>query len=71
MRDGLRFLLLLFQQVVDVLDIVERVVDEELQFGDDAELVALERTQLVADGACLRVDVVEQFLCPGRREDAE
>ena len=35
-----RILPSLLQQLVDVVDIVERVVEEEAQLGDDAQLVA-------------------------------
>ena len=37
------------QQAVDVIDIVERVVDEELQLRDDAKLMALKVAEFVAN----------------------
>ena len=53
---------LLLQEFVNMVDVVEGVVDEEAQFGDDAHLVADARAQLVADGLHVRVDVLDDFL---------
>ena len=62
---------LLFQQIVNVLDIVERIVEEELQFRNDTKLMTFERTQLVTNGTCLFVHVLQDFLCTIRREHAQ
>ena len=51
--------------------IVEAVIDEELQLGDDAELLADAGAKLVAHMTLVRVDVLHDFLCPFAREDAE
>ena len=40
---------ILFQQLINALQVVERVVNEELQFGDDAQLMAQATTQLITD----------------------
>ena len=45
-----RILPSLLQQLVDVVDIVERVVEEEAQLGDDAQLVAHTLSEVVANG---------------------
>ena len=52
---------LFLEQVVDVLDIVERVIDEELKFRDDTELVSLEVAEFEPDLCCIVVDVVDEF----------
>ena len=43
-----RILPSLLQQLVDVVDIVERVVEEEAQLGDDAQLVAHTLAEVIA-----------------------
>lgn len=45
-----------------MLDIVETVVDKELQFGDDAQLVAHSDSQFVAHLLLVLIDVLHQFL---------
>ena len=61
----------LFQQPVNVLGIVQRVVHEELEFGDDAQLVACAQTELETNLPHIGVDVVADFLCPFAGEDAQ
>ena len=48
------------QQLVNVLDIVKRVVDEEAQLGDNSQLVSHARTQFVAYGFLVSRDVLYQ-----------
>ena len=43
-----RILPSLLQQLVDVVDIVELVVEEEAQLGDDAQLVAHTLAEVIA-----------------------
>ena len=63
--------LLLFQQAVDTLNIVETVVLEETQFGDDAQLVVNPLAEVVAYGLLVLAYVFEEVFCFLRREDAE
>ena len=51
--------------------IVEAVVDEELQLGDDAELLAYAGAKFVAHLSLVLVDVLHNLLCPLAWEDAE
>ena len=55
---------LLLEQFVDVFDIIERIVDEEFQFGDDAQLMAHALTQLEAHRLYVGVDVGHDFFTP-------
>lgn len=43
MKNG-KFTFLLFQEFVDVLNVVKAVVDKETQLGDDAQLITHART---------------------------
>ena len=54
-----------------MLNIVQRVVDEELQFRDDAELLANSCAKLVAHLPLVRIDVLHNLLRPLAWEDAE
>ena len=54
-----------------MLCVVQRVVDEELQLWDDAQLVADTCAQLVAHGLGVGVNVLQDFFGAFRREDAE
>ena len=54
-----------------MLDIVERVVNEEAQLGYDAQLVAHACSQLVAYGLFTGVDVLHYLIALVGREDAE
>ena len=54
-----------------MLDIVETVVDKELQFGDDAQLVTCACAQLVAYLRGVVIDVVADLLRTFAGEDAE
>ena len=51
--------------------IVQAVVNEELEFGDDAELFADAGAEFVAHLSLVGVDVLHYLLCPFAREDAE
>ena len=62
---------LLLQQFVNVVNVVERIVDEEFQFGDDAQLIAQATAQLVAQFAHIAVDILQYLGRALRREDAE
>ena len=55
---------LLLEQFVDVFDIIERIVDEEFQFGDDAQLMAHALTQFEAHRLYVGVDVGHDFFAP-------
>ena len=61
----------LFEEVVDVLDVVERVVEVECQLGYLAELQAHFLPQLVADGFGTLLEVFKNFLRFCRREDRQ
>ena len=54
-----------------MLHVVEAVVDEELEFGDDAQLFADTCAKLVAHLSLVGVDVLHDFLGPLAGEDAE
>ena len=59
------------EETVDILGVVEAVIDEELELGDDAELVARALSQLVAYLAHVGVDVITYLLCTLTGEDAQ
>ena len=52
---------LLLKQFVNVFDIIERIVDEEFQFGNDAQLMAHALTQFEAHRLHVGVDVGHDF----------
>ena len=54
-----------------MLDVVQRVVDEEAQLGHDAQLMAHALSQSEANLLTVFLDVLEQFLALFRREDAQ
>jgi len=54
-----------------MFDVIEAVVDEELEFWDDAELFADTGAKFVANLALVGVDVLHDFLCLLAGEDAE
>ena len=62
---------LFLQQFVDVGYVIERVVDEKLQFGNNAELESYALSQFETQGAHVCVDVCEQFLGAFGRENAK
>lgn len=62
---------LLIKQTVDVLNIVEGVIDEELEFWDDAKLMAFKVAKSEANLTCLSIDVLEYLLCLVGWEDTE
>ena len=73
-RDLLLFYLftfLLFQQLVNAVNIVQRVVDEEAQLGHDAQLIANALTQSIANLLAVLLNVLKQLLALLRRENAE
>ena len=63
--------ILFLQQLVDMVDIVERVVDKETQLGNDTQLVADPRAQLIPDGLCVGVHVLDDLLAFLRGEHAQ
>ena len=54
-----------------MFDVIEAVVDEELEFWNDAELLADTGAKFVANLALVGVDVLHDFLCLLAGEDAE
>ena len=68
---GLWFVSTFVEQAVDVVEVVEGVVDEELQLGYDAELVAHACAEFVAHLPGVGVDVVEYFVGALRGEYAQ
>ena len=54
-----------------MVDVVERIVDKEFQFGNDAQLIAQTTAQLVAQFAHIAVDIFQNFGRALGREDAE
>jgi hypothetical protein len=56
----------LFQQIVNVFYVVERVVDVESKFGDYAQLVAYAVAKLETDALCAFVKHLHH-LCAFRR----
>ena len=54
-----------------MVNVVERIVDEEFQFGDDAQLIAQATAQLVTQFAHIAVDVLKDFGRTLRWKDAE
>ena len=63
--------ILFLEQLVYSLKIVERIVDLEAQFRDDAKLKAHLVAKGSADLARVLVDVADDFRAFVRREDAE
>ena len=63
--------ILFLEQLVYSLKIVERIVDLEAQFRDDAKLIAHLVAKGSADVARVLVDVADDFRAFVRREDAE
>ena len=53
---------LFLQQFVDVLDVIQAVIDEETQFGNNTQLIAYACTQVVANGFLVCSDVLDDFL---------
>ena len=62
---------LFLEEFVDVLKIVHRIVDEELQFGDDAQLEPYACAQFVAYACVLLVDGIQNFFRTFRGEYAD
>ena len=62
---------LFLEELIDVLNVIERVVDEEAQLGDDAQLVAHPCTQFVTDGLFVLLDILHQLLTSLTGEDAQ
>ena len=54
-----------------MLYVVERVVNEEAQLGNDAQLVSDACTQFVAYGLGIGIDVVDDLFAPFGGEDAQ
>ena len=52
----------MIKKFIYILGIVEAVIDEELEFWDDAQLVSRALSQLIANLADVGVDVVADFL---------
>ena len=54
-----------------MFDIIQAIIDEELEFGDDAELLADASAEFVANLTLVGVDVLHDFLCLLAGEYAE
>ena len=54
-----------------MFDVVEAVVDEELEFGDDAQLLAHSCAKVEANLLLVGIDVLHNLLCLLAWEDAE
>ena len=62
---------LLLQESVDVFEIVQAIVYEELEFRDDAELMAHAFAEFKSNGWDIAVDVCHNLFAALRGEDAE
>ena len=62
---------LLLQESVDVFEIVQAIVYEELEFGDDAELMAHALAEFKTNGWDIAVDVGHNLFAALRGEYAE
>ena len=62
---------LLLQESVDVFEIVQAIVYEELEFGDDAELMAHALAEFKTNGGDIAVDVGDNLIATLRGEHAE
>ena len=62
---------LLIEQLVDVVHVVKRVVKEELQLWDDAQLMALQFAKLEPYLRGMLIDIAQHFFSPLRRKNAE
>ena len=54
-----------------MLHVIQAVVNEEFEFGDDAELLADSGAEFVAHLALVGVDILHDFLCLLAGKDAE
>ena len=54
-----------------MFDIIQAIIHEELEFGDDAELLADAGAEFVANLTLVGVDILHDFLCLLAWEDAE
>jgi len=62
---------LLLQESVDVFEIVQAIVYEELEFGDDAELMAHALAEFKTNGWDIAVDVCHNLFAALRGKHAE
>ena len=62
---------LLLQESVDVFEIVQAIVYEELEFGDDAKLMAHALAEFKTNGGDIAVDVGHNLFAAFRGEYAE
>ena len=62
---------LLLQESVDVFEIVQAIVYEELEFGDDTELMAHALAEFKSNGWDIAVDVCHNLFAALRGEYAE
>ena len=61
----------MLQESVDVFEIVQAIVYEELEFGDDAELMAHALAEFKTNGWDIAVDVGHNLFAALRGEHAE
>lgn len=54
-----------------MVDVVERVINEEIEFGNFAKLETDFLAEIEADGLGVGLDVIEDFLAVAGRENAE
>ena len=59
------------QQVIDIVDVVQRIIQEELQVGDHAQLVAFPCAQFVTYLPCPGTDHFEQGVLVFRGKKTE
>ena len=61
----------MIKKFIYILCIIQAVIHEELEFGDDAKLEAGALSELVADLLHVGIDVVADFLSTFAGEDAQ
>ena len=62
---------LFFQQLINVCRVIQRVINEELQLRNDAQLMANTVSQLKAYSFHVVIDVLHDLFASFRRENAE
>ena len=62
---------LLFQQLIDPLQVIETIVDKETEFRNNAQLIAHPCAQLVTNGFLIAIDVLQHLVAALRRKYTE
>ena len=52
----------MLQEFIDVFNVIQRVIDKELQFGDDSQLLSHACAQFVANLFLIVIDVLHNLL---------